>query len=121
MIWSSAKGALTAKIQSAPVVELIDVSRFLSPALSEVVRASVHLEDVDVVGQAVEKRAGEMLLAECGGPLVEAQVRGNDGGAPLVALADPLADRRMRSNRREAARTTVLRRSLRVARSRVRR
>ena len=41
-----------------------------------------------MVGQAVEERAGETFLAERGGPLVEWQVRGDDGGASLVALTD---------------------------------
>ncbi len=43
-----------------------------------------------MVGQAVEKRAGEALIAERRGPLVEGQVRGDDRGAAFVALADQL-------------------------------
>jgi integrase len=54
------------------------------------VAGAVHLEDVDVVGQPVEQRAGEAFVAECAGPLVEGQVRGDDRGAALVALADQL-------------------------------
>ncbi len=49
---------------------------------------SVHLADVDVVGEPVEKRAGEALLAEGRGPLVEGQVRDDDSDAAFVALAD---------------------------------
>ena len=41
-----------------------------------------------MVGQAIEQRAGEAVVAECGGPLVEGQVRGDDRGAAFVALAD---------------------------------
>jgi hypothetical protein len=43
-----------------------------------------------MVGQPVEERAGEALVAEGAGPLVEGQVGGDDGGAALVALADQL-------------------------------
>ena len=41
------------------------------PALSQPVAFAVHLEDVDVVGEPVEERAGEALRAEHLGPLVE--------------------------------------------------
>jgi len=41
------------------------------PALSQAVAFAVHLEDVDVVGEPVEERAGEALRAEHLGPLVE--------------------------------------------------
>ena len=42
------------------------------------------------MGQTVEERAGQTFLAERGGPLVERQVRGDDGGAAFIALADQL-------------------------------
>ena len=35
-----------------------------SPARLQAVALAVHLEDVDVVGEAVEERAGEALVAE---------------------------------------------------------
>ncbi len=60
----------------------------LRPALRQAVGFAVHLQDVDVVGQAVEERAGEAFLAEGSGPLVERQVGCNDGGAALIALTD---------------------------------
>ena len=41
-----------------------------------------------MVGQTVEERAGEALVAEGGGPFVEGQVRGDDRRALLVALTD---------------------------------
>ena len=44
----------------------------------------------DMVDEAVEERAGEALVAERGGPLVEGQVGGDSGGAAFVALADHL-------------------------------
>ena len=60
----------------------------LRAALRQAVGFAVHFQDVDVVGQAVEERAGEALFAERGGPLIERQVRGDDGGAALIALTD---------------------------------
>ena len=38
--------------------------------MREAVGLAVHFQDMDVVGQAVEERAGEAFLAECGGPFV---------------------------------------------------
>ena len=43
----------------------------LRSALCQAVGFAVHFQDVDVVGQAVEERAGEALLSERGGPLIE--------------------------------------------------
>ena len=60
-------------------------SRGLTPAaLVEPVAVTVHLEDVDVVGEAIEERAGEALGAEHLGPFVEGQIGGDQGRAPLV-------------------------------------
>ena len=39
-------------------------------------------------GDAVEQRAGEALAGEDGGPFLEGQVGGDDGGAVLVAPAE---------------------------------
>ena len=61
-------------------------------ALAEPEALTIHLEDVDVVGQAVEYCAGQALRAEDLGPLVEGQVRGNDDRAALVALGDDLEE-----------------------------
>ena len=69
-------------------------------ALSEAVGLAVHLEDMDVVGQAVEKRAGQAFFTECGGPLVKWQVGRDDGGAALVALADEFEEK-LRARLRE--------------------
>ena len=55
-------------------------------ALFEPVAVAVHLEDVDVVGEPVEQGTGKALGGEDAGPLVERQVRCDDGGAALVAL-----------------------------------
>ena len=57
-------------------------------ALPEPVGFAVHLQDVDMVGDAVERRAGEVLAGEDRGSFMEGQVQGNDGGAVLVAPAE---------------------------------
>jgi len=59
-------------------------------ALGQAVGLAVHLEDMDVMGEPVQERAGQAFLAEGPGPFVERQVRGDDGGPALVALADQL-------------------------------
>ena len=60
--------------------------RGLTPAaLVEPVALAIHLEDVDVVGEAVEESAGKPLGAEHLGPFVERQIGGDQGRAPLVA------------------------------------
>ena len=62
------------------------------PAALESVAVAVHLQDVDVVGQAVQQCAGETLRPEDFRPLVEGQVGGDQDGAPLVALAEDLEE-----------------------------
>ena len=62
------------------------------PALAEPIALTVHLEDVDVMGEAVEERTGQALGAEHAGPLVERQIAGDDDLAPLVALAEHLEE-----------------------------
>ena len=49
---------------------------------------TVHLEDVHVVGEAIEQCTGQALRAEDAGPLIERQIPGNDDRAALVALAE---------------------------------
>lgn len=51
---------------------------------------AVHLEIVDVVGDAVEQRAGEALRSERFGPFVKRKIAGDQGGTPFVALGDQL-------------------------------
>ena len=50
----------------------------------------VHLQDVDVVGDAIEQCAGEPFGAEDISPLVGGQIAGDERGTSLVALADGL-------------------------------
>ena len=46
----------------------------LRATLRQSVGLAVHFQNVDVVGQTVEERAGQTFLSERGGPLVERQV-----------------------------------------------
>ena len=59
-------------------------------AMLEPEAVAVHLEDVDVMGKAIEQRAGQSLGAEHAGPLIEGQVAGDDDRTALVALAEDL-------------------------------
>ncbi len=57
-------------------------------ALSQAIALAIHLENVDVMGQPVEERAGEALGAEGFRPFIEGQVAGDQRGPTLVALRD---------------------------------
>ena len=52
------------------------LGRGVLPAALEAVALPVHLQDVDMVGEAVQQRAGEPFRAEDLGPLVERQIGG---------------------------------------------
>ena len=62
------------------------------PALLQTEAIAVHLQDVDVVGKAVEQGSGEALGAEDFSPFGEGQVAGDHGGAALVTLAEGLEE-----------------------------
>jgi hypothetical protein len=64
------------------------ISGFGLAALTEPEALAVHLENVDVVGQAVEDGARQALRSEDLGPFVEGQDRSDDDRAALVALRD---------------------------------
>src|SRR5205085_1638504 len=73
----------------------LTASRILCLALAlfglfERVAVAVHFQDVDVVGQPIEQRAGQALGPEHAGPFVKRQVGGDDGGAALVTVAENL-------------------------------
>ena len=89
--------------------------RGLTPAaLVEPVALAIHLEDVDVVGEAVEESAGKLLGAEHLGPFVEGQIGGDQGRAPLVALAEHL-EQEIGTNRTYKVRPSlVLRTPIRI-------
>jgi hypothetical protein len=60
----------------------------------------VHLEDMDVMREAVEERAGEPLGTEHGRPLIERQIARDQRAASLVALAEDL-EQQLGPSRRE--------------------
>lgn len=54
----------------------------------EPVALAVHLHGVDMLGDAVEQRAAQVLGGDDRGPFLEGQVRGDDSGGVLVAPAE---------------------------------
>ena len=60
--------------------------------MAEAVAVAVHLQDMDVVGEPVQQRAGEAFRPEHLDPLIERQVGGDRNGASLVALAEDLEE-----------------------------
>jgi hypothetical protein len=58
--------------------------------VSEPEAVAVHLEDMDVVGEAVEERAGEPFGTEHGRPFVERQIARYQRAASFVALTEDL-------------------------------
>ena len=62
------------------------------PALLEAEAIPVHLQDMDMVGEAVEEGPGEAFRAEDLGPLVEGQVGGSQDRAAFIALAEDLEE-----------------------------
>ena len=59
-------------------------------ALFEPVTVAIHLEDVNVVGKAVEQCAGQAFRGKDTGPFIEGQIAGDNDRAALVALAEGL-------------------------------
>jgi len=59
-------------------------------AVFEPEAVAVELEDVNVVGKAIEQRASQALGGEHARPFVEGQVAGDDNRAALIALAEDL-------------------------------
>ena len=57
-------------------------------ALAKAVAVAIHLKDVDVVGQTIEKRPSETFGAKGFSPFVEWQVAGDQRGSALLALGD---------------------------------
>ena len=43
---------------------------------------------MDVMGEPIQERTGQVFLTKGDRPFVEWQVRGDDGGATLVVLTD---------------------------------
>ena len=65
------------KIESGVVRIIRDLGDSALSATLEAVAVAVHLQDVDMVGEAVQQRSGETLRAEDLGPLVEGKVGGH--------------------------------------------
>jgi hypothetical protein len=67
-------------------------------ALLKPITLAIHLQDMDMMRESVEQRAGEPLRGKDAGPFVKRQVAGHQGRAAFVALTrlplimmDPLA------------------------------
>src|SRR6516162_7726656 len=58
--------------------------------LLQAVAFAVHLQDVNMVGEAVQQGSGQPLRAQHLGPFLERQVAGDHCGASFVALAEDL-------------------------------
>jgi hypothetical protein len=69
-------------------------------AVFEPKAVAIHLENVNVVGKAIEQRTSEALGSEHTGPLIEGQIAGDDDGAAFVALAEDL-EQQLGAGRRE--------------------
>ena len=63
------------------------------PAVAEAVAVAVHLQDMHVVGEAVQQGSGEAVRAKHLGPLIERQVGGDQDAAALVALGEDLEEK----------------------------
>ena len=61
-------------------------------AVFEAIALAVQLQDVDVVGQSIEQRAGQPFGPEDLGPFVEGQIRGHERRRLLVALGEDLEE-----------------------------
>jgi len=59
---------------------------------------AVHLQDMNVMGEAVEERAGEPFRSEHARPFIERQIAGHQRRAELIALAKDIEDK-LRANR----------------------
>src|SRR3984893_7360422 len=56
--------------------------------LLEPVALAVQLQNMDMMREAIEKRASETLAAEDGGPFLKGKIRRDDGRAAFVTLAE---------------------------------
>ena len=55
-------------------------------AMFEPIAVAIHLEDMNVVSEAVEQCAGQAFGGEHAGPFIERQIAGDDDRAAFVAL-----------------------------------
>jgi len=83
-VWSIAEDAILPGARCAGWVGLLGRRSGVGgtafvPALLKAIAVAVHLQDVDMVGEAVEQSTGEALGTEDLGPLLEGQVAGDQG------------------------------------------
>jgi hypothetical protein len=57
---------------------------------SEPITFAVHLQDVDVMGEPVEQRAGEPFRTRYRRPFIEWQIAGDRRGSTFIALTESL-------------------------------
>ena len=67
---------------------------YIGSTLSESVAVVARLDDVAVMREPVEQRSGHLRIAEHGGPLREAQVRGDNHAGTLIELAQQVEQQR---------------------------
>ena len=53
---------------------------------------TIHLQDVDMMGEPVEQSTGKPFRTEYGCPFIEWQVAGDESGATFIALAEHLEE-----------------------------
>lgn len=72
------------------VASLFDALPSPGAGLLRAVAFAVHLQDVDVVSETIEQRAGQSFSAKNARSVLKGQVRGHDGRAALMPLAEYL-------------------------------
>ena len=78
--------------------------------LLEPVALAVQLQNMDMVGQAIEQRTGQALIPEDARPFLERQIRRNDSRAAFMTLAEDRSRRAIPRRFGKAAHNRVRRR-----------
>ena len=66
---------------------LRDLGGNVLAAVHEAVAVAVYLQDVTLMGEAIQQRSGQPLRPEDRGPFFEGEVGGDQNGSALVGLA----------------------------------
>jgi len=61
-------------------------------ACGKPVAFTIHLQDVDMMGEPVEQSTGKPFRTEYGCPFIEWQIAGDESGTTLIALAEHLEE-----------------------------
>jgi hypothetical protein len=69
-------------------------------AVFEPITVAIHLEDMNVVSEAIEQCAGQAFTGQHAGPFIEGQIAGDDDRTAFVALAEDL-EQQLGAGRRE--------------------